>query len=130
MEFVSNIMNVTLEGIIDATLHAVKEFASQSAWTIANQVLAGLNQLFSIYYKYINPPNRGIGDLQEELAATEKEIAETAIVRPDGIDTVNKELDDPYNNWMDIPEKMQLMPYHMTTGKNVVLMSKYYDSGY
>ena len=121
---------VSIKDVVLDPIGAATKFIGQSTLEILNQTVNFLNQAFSVYANYINPPNKGVGELQDQLAATEKELAESEVVRPDSIDTVNKELDDPYNNWMDIPEKMQLMPYHMTTGKNVVLMSKYYDSGY
>lgn len=129
-EYIQSIKDITLDKVEKYVIKNVVDFTKQSVMEILGQTVNFLNQAFTIYANYINPPNKGLGDLQDQLAATEKELADSAVVRPDSIDTVNKEIDDPYNNWIDINEKMQLMSYYMTNGKNVELMSKYYDSGY
>jgi len=101
---------------------------TQSTSNLMLTGVSALNQSFTVYSRYISPPDKGIEELQGKLVESERELEDLS--GPEKIDTVEREFSDPYTNYIDVNEKMQGMPYLLTHGRNAALMEKYYDSNY
>lgn len=103
-------------------------FASESTSAMIQSFLKFLSFMFNIYTKYIDPPNKGISELEDKIKEQEQELED--YTSPEMIDKVNFFTDTTFANQYDFNEYMQAMPANMTSGKNRALMNKHYDSGY
>ena len=122
------IKDLSLDTVKELVLGLVPNTSHMTTGQLLNMGVQYLNQGFSIYTQYIDPSQDKINDKKAELEASNKELEDTA--GPETLDTIEVEYSDPYNNWIDMNEKMQSIPMMMTQGKNKLLMNKYYNSGY
>lgn len=125
---IANINDLVLEAVQSVVLGGLQDVGSMTTGQMLMTGVNTLNKGFSLYMQYVDPSQDKLADKKAELEATQKELEDTA--GPDTLDTIEIEYSDPYNNWIDMNEKMQNMCYIMTQGKNRLLMNKYYNSGY
>lgn len=125
-EIETTVMDTAMEMISQTFASATKSTAS-----IIQSVISTINQGFQLYVQYVEAPKEEeeLEAKQAELEAQEKELEN--MTRPDGIDQVNRYLDDPFYNWVDQMTSINTaqMCRMMTEDKVVNKFDKYYDSG-
>ena len=101
--------------------------AGSAAGASISSYMTLLNMSASYYMAYVSPPAE-TDDLSKLIKAQEEEMAE--MPNPEDFDTVEVEMSDPYDNFIDFNSKMNNVPQNMTHGLNANLMNRHFNSGY
>lgn len=123
-----NISDIAISGVKEVALSVVPNFSSQTTSEILLSGVKTLNFAFNTYKQYIDPMPDRLDDKAKQLEDSNKKLEETA--GAEMLDSIEVQYSDPYDNWIDINELMQRMPYNMTQGKNAQLMSISFNSGF
>ena len=117
-----------IDELTDMVLTGFTDFASQSTVEIMTQTVNSLNTFFNVYLKYIAPPpSEDLVSKQDQLRAQEKELE---VINVDHIETVWRVYEDKYSSIFEVGDVFEKSYIYLTSGRNTVLMSKYYASGY
>ena len=124
-EAVTVIKDLSFEQLSDALVAFAKaSFSSTTSMSMTN-VLNWATKGFQIYTKYIAPPDKGVDDLKDKVAAQEEVLED--LTGPGLKDKIDYTFSSPYYNIYDFNEFMQGIPHSMTQGKIDEAFNKYYD---
>ena len=110
------------------TLGAPMVISNMSTGQILNRGIAYMNSLFNGYQSLIAP------DVGEEFKTKQQIIEEQQkeldTLNPDQMEAVWKEYQDPYGGIFEVTEMIDRSYILLTSGRNIDLMNKCYNSGY
>jgi hypothetical protein len=128
---IETIKTVVLDTVTKIETYVIDMFTpsitNMTTTEVINSVITYVNKAFSIYTKYINPPNEGLKELQDEVKKQEEELAASETSADTQI-VFHSFLDSPFNNMYDMNEVMHNSYHSMTQGKIDGPMNKYYKS--
>lgn len=117
----------SIEELQDIVLTGFTNFTAQSTADIMNQSINTLNGFFNAYLKLVAPDAKALTSLEDEIRAQEKEIAALNV---DNIDAVYRAVESKYSGICEVGDVFEKSYIHLTSGRNRLLMCKYYESGY
>lgn len=116
---IETIKTAVLEAVTTIKTYVIDIFTTSvtnvTTTELIHNVITYVNKAFSIYTKYINPPNEGLKELQDTVKKQEDILAE--MTTPDTVQAMHMFLDSPFNNMYDMNEVMHNSYYNMTQGK-------------
>ena len=126
---IETIKTAVLETVTTIKTYVIDTFKTSvtnvTTTELINNVITYVNKAFSIYTKYINPPNEGLKELQDTVKKQEEELAALE-TNADTPLIFHSFLDSPFNNMYDMNEVMHNSYYSMTQGKIDNPMNRYY----
>ncbi len=117
----------TMESVLTSLEDGVKKFVSKPLSEIMNQAINWMNAGFNAYISFIAPANEGLADKIAALEASQKEVETT---KPEDMDNLWQMYTDPYGSIFEVGDYYDRVYPMLTSGKNRLLMSKCYDSGW
>jgi len=117
----------TTESVLTSLQDGVKKFFTKPLSEILNQTINWMNAGFNAYVSYVAPANEGLMDKMAALEASNKEVEST---KPEDVENLWQMYTDPYGSIFEVGDYYDRICPMMIGGKNRLLMTKCYDSGW
>lgn len=134
----AEITNMTIQELVDYAITSIQDFvieqltAGATSFTtmtteqVMMSVINVLNTAFKAYSEYIDPPNKGIKEM-EELVKTQNEELASMKIGGDMMNVIQTYLDTPFSNQYDFNEVMHASYNKLTQGKINEVYTRYYN---
>lgn len=123
----TTLANWTTESVLTSLEDGVKKFFARPLSEILNQVVNWMNSGFNAYVSWVAPANEGLMDKMAALEASNKEVETT---KPEDVENLWQMYTDPYGSIFEVGDYYDRIYPMMIGGKNRLLMTKCYDSGW
>jgi len=117
----------TTESVLTSLEDGVKKFFTRPLSEILNQTINWMNAGFNAYVTWVAPANEGLMDKIAALEASNKEVETT---KPEDVENLWQMYTDPYGSIFEVGDYYDRIYPMMIGGKNRLLMTKCYDSGW